>query len=627
MHRTLKRKIEDRTVEALRDIIKLHPTMAEDIKKGDKDLSYDGYIRLFMDGDTESDKQNFDADIPIQIKGHEDKKKSYFGKERISWPVDIDDLKVYFRGYGCLYFQIFVSEDGCESEIYYNSLFPSKIRYYLEFASRKKNKHTYNINFVRLDKNPYKLEVLCRQFATEMISQGSGRGQIVSRLIDVNDLRFVKNFSFKVVGAKNPYDALRMISSGDVVIHGSYEDDGIEYPVGIGDSFTAYMRQNVHGGVYVGDVKYYDAFRIESSVTAPGEARYSRDSVDRLYLSPNLSLVFGKDGVKFNVSFNSDIMQIANDAKFLVDVVRHGDLRIDKHSVPFAGTDVTDEFMSRLDGLAEVGSILQDIGCKIIIPFKDMSEEDKAQIDLLVQIKKGIKTFNTDKTIFLYDWKFDGKIFPFIIEKDAGEIKFIGLMYNRSLKMSYGSPEEDAGEQPDTLPEDAYIVPNFVNLSAEQLGGLYYYDYESMFDQIDDAVINDNTEHALDYLTLSLIGAYDISENGKLLEIAKALLERLIELYPEVLNLRINMFQIEKRIHDELSEAQIKELKEMDLQADEETQSSPNGNFYKVLHFCIAVLLDDKVEAGSTYGKFNKKEKEAVEGFPIMNLYERLVKG
>ena len=67
MHRTLKRKIEDRTVEALRDIIKLHPTMAEDIKKGDKDLSYDGYIRLFMDGDTESDKQNFDADIPIHL--------------------------------------------------------------------------------------------------------------------------------------------------------------------------------------------------------------------------------------------------------------------------------------------------------------------------------------------------------------------------------------------------------------------------------------------------------------------------------------------------------------------------------------------------------------------------------
>lgn len=624
MKQTLKRKIEDRAVGALKDIIRLHPTMDEDIHKGDKDLSWDGYIRIFKEGPTDSEKKNYDADIPIQVKGHEDSKKQHFGKDRVNMPVDIDDLEVDFRGNGCLYFQIFVSEDGVDSEIYYNSLFPSKIRFYLDFAKRKRNKKSYTIPFVRLKADTLELEMLCRQFATEMIHQGPGRGQIVSRTINVNDLKFVKNFSFNAVGARTPHEALQMVASGDVVVHGSYENGGIEYPVGMGDKFTVTMGQPIDGVVSIGDRKYYDRFRMESFAAAPGEVGYSRSSVDSIRLSPNLIFEFAEKKVTFRFDLCSDLIQLANDACFLLDMLKTGGFTIDGHKMSFYGTDISEEFRTRLESLQEVGQVLQYIGCKILIPFKELTSDEKAQIDLLVEIKKGIKTFKTDKSIFVYDWKFGGKIFPFIIEKDAEEIKFIGLMYNRDLKMSYGSPEENPGEIPATLPEDAYIVPNFVNLSPEQLGNLYYYDYESMFDQIDDSVINDDTEPALDHLTLSLIGAYDISDNGKLLEVAKALLERLIEKYPDVLNLKINMLQIEKRLNGRLSETQIEELRVMDLMADAEMESAEAEDFQKVLHFCIAVLLEDKNEAVTVYENLNENERASVDGYPIMILYERL---
>lgn len=47
---TLKRKIEDRTIAVLRDIINMHPTMDYKIDRGDKNMSWDGYIRVFSEG-------------------------------------------------------------------------------------------------------------------------------------------------------------------------------------------------------------------------------------------------------------------------------------------------------------------------------------------------------------------------------------------------------------------------------------------------------------------------------------------------------------------------------------------------------------------------------------------------
>ncbi len=52
------------------------------ISRGDKGMSWDGYIRVFTDGETLSDKKNYDADIPLQIKGHVDKTKSIWEKNR-----------------------------------------------------------------------------------------------------------------------------------------------------------------------------------------------------------------------------------------------------------------------------------------------------------------------------------------------------------------------------------------------------------------------------------------------------------------------------------------------------------------------------------------------------------------
>ena len=66
----LKRKIEDRSISAIQNVIDKHPTMEGYINKRDKELSWDGYIRLYQQDDVTSDKANYDDDVPVQIKGH-----------------------------------------------------------------------------------------------------------------------------------------------------------------------------------------------------------------------------------------------------------------------------------------------------------------------------------------------------------------------------------------------------------------------------------------------------------------------------------------------------------------------------------------------------------------------------
>ena len=109
-------KIENRALNALENIIDAHNTMSHQFNSLDKEMSWDGSILIFKDNEGSIDKANFDDEVRVQIKGHIDnpaKNKSgkleYLGRQRITYPVDLIDLKIYSKGGGVIYFEIFMS--------------------------------------------------------------------------------------------------------------------------------------------------------------------------------------------------------------------------------------------------------------------------------------------------------------------------------------------------------------------------------------------------------------------------------------------------------------------------------------------------------------------------------------
>ncbi|MCI8327581.1 MAG: hypothetical protein HFI37_07375, partial [Lachnospiraceae bacterium] len=118
----------------------------------------------------------FDDEVRVQIKGHIDDpaknksgKQEYLGRQRITYPVDLIDLEIYSKGGGVIYFEIFMSPDGEEKEVFYASLYPSVLKKYKE----KKNPPTVlqygrgihffvNVDFLHLF--AYRRYSICRNF-------------------------------------------------------------------------------------------------------------------------------------------------------------------------------------------------------------------------------------------------------------------------------------------------------------------------------------------------------------------------------------------------------------------------------------------------------------------------------
>lgn len=623
-----KRKIEDRAIGVLKDLIDQHPTMDPHIKRGDKDMSWDGFIRIFKDGETNSDKRNFDADIPIQVKGHiiDSGKKTW--KNGIQAPVSIDDLNVYFRASGCLYFQIYISEDGEDKRVYYNALYPSKIKTYLRFAKKKQNKKSYSIPFLPLKLTPTELEILCKQYATETRQQGFGAGQIISRMIDARSLVDVKEIHFTAIGVNNPHELMEKIARGDVVAYGSFEKDGVQFPIDWDERLSLSTDTRVNEGIYVAGQKYYDSFVWETSLENVGTT-VKENIIECIKLSPNLCIQFFDKGIKLKFGLNTDILQLGHDAGFVLSFVNHNGFSIGTQHYVFSGTNITDAFEGSLNGLIELGTIFKDIGFKMMIPFGELTDDDKDQLDLLMQIKRGTRVFTTDKEVFVYNWVFRDKYFPFIIEKvnkndqdTSGGVVLSEYMYNKALRISFGSPAEDNGEVLDFMPKDAYVVPNYYCMDSEHLANLYYYDYESMHSQIEYSVINDTTQESLVQLALNLIGAYDISKDDNLLDLSHVLLSRMIEVYPNAIGEMVNLMQIEKRRDGTISENSIRKIPDILDMAKDAEQIDKNSNTERIVRFCLAVLQDNVSESELIYKSLSEADRKYIDGFPIMKLYQ-----
>ena len=88
-------KTEHRAVNALEAIIDEHSIMDHQINGNDKEMSWDGYIWLYKENNGDQSKQNFDARVPVQIKGHNDFKQKYIRKDRIKYSVKLADLEAY----------------------------------------------------------------------------------------------------------------------------------------------------------------------------------------------------------------------------------------------------------------------------------------------------------------------------------------------------------------------------------------------------------------------------------------------------------------------------------------------------------------------------------------------------
>lgn len=517
-------KTEHRAVNALEVIIDDHSTMEHQFNGNDKEMSWDGYIWLYKNNNGDQSKQNFDARVPVQIKGHNDSNHKFIGKDRIIFPVELGDLEVYATEKGVLYFQIFI--DGKDSEIFYVSLYPSKIADYLETARAKGNEKTYSIPFLRLDKSPEKLYFIAKQFSDEGKKQGSAYTPLVQDRIRSSDFDKLTSINLSVVGAKDSYSALLRLSSGDVCLYGKTQGDKYFRPMEFHDNSKFYTGREVVQTVSINNEVFYTRYRC--IIDSDGEIT--------MILSPNLELKLTEG--KFNFKVKSSIKELGHDAKFLLRIRKANSFMIQGQEFKISEPKVTDDFEEGLKYIADLYDILKMIGFNLNTKISDYTEEQHLQFLKLVNLRLGAYNKQLNGEINRYNWKCGEKIYPLLIYKKDGQIELASSLYTN--RFSIFLPKEDGSD------ERWYKMPLFIYNGADVLSNLYFYDYDSFYQQIDDSDINEITVNAFIECSLILINVYDMNSDVHFLDLADYILNKLEPFVQEDVFL-LHKMEIKKR--------------------------------------------------------------------------------
>ena len=368
-----KSKIEERAIGVLNNVINDHPTMESKIKHGDKYMSWDGSIILYKPGCTKRTKETYDYDIPVQVKGRTDNVAKYFNEETIKYLVDVRDLKLYYEQRGCLYFIVFFDEESKQGEIFYSSLYPSKIKGYLERKGNKRKKQI-SLKFSHLKKDANELYCVLAQFGKEMVRQGFGRGQIVSKTIRLDDIASVEALSATVVGAKNEWEFLKKVNSGDACIYGKI--NGIDFPIEFDESVKLFMgHDNVPLPITVDGTEYYSKYNV---VFNPDEDFVVKPS-------DNIAIHINRGKIDFRPK--STIKQIKNDIAFLFALEKTHQTNFGKAVIPFGDIVFPQDFRDKMLYLKELCNVIEEVGIEIPKNFSQLSEDNFKELGLLVRIK------------------------------------------------------------------------------------------------------------------------------------------------------------------------------------------------------------------------------------------------
>lgn len=569
-------KIEKRAIRALENPIIDNDYLDSSFNSMDKELSWDGYIYVY--NEVKFSNKSFDDKIPVQIKGKWDGEQKEINKQRIQYPINLDVLENYYNDKGVLYFRILLSNN--RTEIFYGILFPSKIKMYLDEAKKKKNKKQISVVLCKMKQTPEEMRRICKQFTFESHKQGSGRGQIVPKTVNVKQLHGYNKLQATAFGTTSPFEFIQRVSVGDVCFYANNEKSDIWYPVEIERGTQMFIKQEINRPIRIGDKIFYTKYEV---ITGTDNERIIK-------LSKNLILNWNTG--KFNFEKKSSLGELVNDADFLLNLKHSQELYIGNFKLPYSNPKLNNDLEDDLNFIINLNSICKETNIVIETSFDCLTKDEIQSMLRLVEVYRG-KLLINEQQLYTYDLWISGKVYLFIICKQDGKIIFANRIYENKYQ---GYVRENS---------NFYKVPMFSGLRGDILAYLYKYDYAELIHQVDNADINFYTFDILNYSVIGLIESYDKNGNKKLLDLAQYIVEKILAVNDKLEYVKLNRWQIKKRVID-LDDTDRQELIGI-LESTDNLQ----------IKCGICALLDRKAEANNYLQMLSEEDREILKGFPI----------
>lgn len=562
--RLTNRYIEEKAIDIINQNIKTQ-RISSKIEKGSTEESWDGHLLFYENPSNKVDITK----IPVQVKGTtKDFDNDKFG-------VNVDDLKNY-RANGIVYFVvkiIFEDENPVSYKIYAKSLVGKEIDTLLR--SLRKNQKTKTITF-NLISTTNDFINLCNSYKIKQNAVSlADRFEISDKKITISDLKLVghddKVYSFPQVGKQY------------FLVYNDKNSSKYEPSIDVSE-----FRATTKKSVYINDKMYFDKLEFRKGID------YTRYIFDGLIIELNIK----EKKTNVQVQKSNDNKKLLNNLLFLKELLINkcfyiGDEKIDMEIIDFNEEDVSN-LSIKINQLQLLINFCDTIGIPQEIDFFNIREDELMQINSIL--------YNKEEKQITYHFVSTNEFKVAVIKLSGETYNLIFNVFDENVLKYYNVQCFDNAR-------NGYRFLPFYMLTIEQWSVVDIPDLTKIYSLIDTCLDFSNPIYDHTYrLITSLILAYDLKQNNKLIDIAQYLVNKLLSakkgyaLY-HISDLEIKVRQGKK--FNTLDRKLIDNLIELNL------------DVYK---FIAYTLLNDKYNAD----KYLKNIDESWLKHPIYNLYNKL---
>jgi len=580
-------KKEQYAINAVIELINSSPRLSAKFNSNDRTPCYDGDILIYDKDDTNSN-EHLTGRLPVQIKFRECDAR----KETIKFKIKRNDLKIYYRDGGVLYF--IVTKDVCP-RVYYASLLPYDIRTALSDASEDQKIISFDFSVFPRDKD----EMLT--LLVNVLSDKRNQAQLPT--IDDTSFRELCAQAMKtrfvqidvtVPNGIPVYNALgikRYCYAGVGV-------PGLKVAIGVAEKGFGSITQTYTAGVTCGGETFYDSTCVKifkgRTIVAVGN---------------NVTLVLDRDQpASLNIKSRGRLSERLEDAKFFAALKKH-------RTFSFAPQCHLANFTIANDAILENRSIEDVLALATLLDLFDL----KFDFDIDSFTPK-----DWDAVNYLNRKLLRGKELRFVRGEGFFELLTLGGETFLMLRgVSNGNKVICSPKWFDSVldlksGEEEFEASFFLALTADILRAVTQIDLDYILSEIVKVKRTKRyVDHLHKWLVNTILPVVDEGRfpDGRLLSFAEELF-KWVCLDPCGFEdfAFLNLCQIHYR-QKKLSEQEILRLREI---SDSERKSA-------MIRAGAYILLDDRAGYQLQYERLNSEDKKTFDQFPILHLIQAKV--
>lgn len=573
------------------------------INKNDTEPTWDGNVYIYNSNN--KNKSEMIGVVPVQVKGKENED---FSKDKITFSVDVSDIRNFLSDGGAIYFVVYVSADGSNNKIYYNALSPIKLKYYLEEAGGQQTK---SIEFQTFTSENRDKENIFLNFSINSRKQTSFA---TNGMISIDDVQNSEN----IVGVSIPVsafvdsktDVYNTLFSSEVYMYASIKGSEASIPIEFLPECIS-VDHNVPVLISVNDKVYYNNIIMsrskEKSVLKIGKSiviEFTNDAkLKNIKFSPNPML---RDRVK-------DLEFFLNVLKFESISINDKCMKINPVSEDLKDIDV-DEMTKSLEYYQKIMKALTILNVEKDIDLEKCTINDQRELDNIITAfveNKPVKGLKKDLN-FVCKIKIQDILLMLMFQRvdDIEGTYMIENFFENDLVVEYGEENnKKITNQYSLLKKEDYLNLDNINYN------IILSSYEKIIDKYQEKA--DGIFERANFDMLNMLSAYDEgdSKNKKLFNLVKKMAIWIEEHGKEEVSKEINLIntlQIEKRVR-ELTKDEVAQLADL----------LENNSVEDIFKVAICLLLDNQMLAEFYFGRMNDEEKDAFIQYPIYRFWNK----